>query len=112
MTNTELITGYRDIVFNIHGMKQQITWNQRHRLPVLDLPDKVSQLMQELIRFEDVLYSITDRRARNIICLRFVLGLNERDTADYMHISRRTVSRISEAILKQLDKDNVQTSNG
>lgn len=107
MTNKELITGYRDIVFDIHGMQQQIAWNKRHGLPVLNLPDKVSQLIRELIRFENILDSITDRRARNIICLRFVLGLGEGYTADYLNISRATVSRICDDTFRQLDLDNV-----
>ena len=107
MTNRELINGYRDIVLDIHSMQLRIAWNKRHGLPVLNLPDKVSQLIRELIRFENILDSIPDRRARNIICLRFVLGLSERDTADYLNISRATVSRIYDDTFRQLDLDNV-----
>ena len=110
MTDKEVITCYRYIVFDIHSMQQQIAWNKQHGLPVLNLPDKVSQLIRELIRFENILDRITDRRARNIILLRFVLSLGERDTADYLNISRATVSRICDDTFRQLDPDNVQTS--
>ena len=107
MTNRELITGYRDIVLDIHSMQLRIAWNQRHGLPVLNIPDKVSQLIRELIRFENILDSITDRRARNIICLRFVLGFGERDTAHYMSISRGTVTRLCNDTLRKVNSPGI-----
>ena len=103
MSNVELVTGYRDIVFSIHTLKVQRAWNERHGLPVDNLTVKIRQLVQELIRFVELLDTITDRRARNIICLRFVLGMSERDTAYSMNISRVTVNRICANTLRNLE---------
>ena len=104
MNNRELITGYRDIVFEIHGLRQQLAWNHRHDLPALNMPEKIDQLSRELIRFEDLLNSIEDLRARNIICMRYVLGMTERDTAFIMNLSRVTVNRICSVTLQDIDR--------
>lgn len=102
MTNYELITGYRDIVFDIHGQQQRLAWNRRHGLPELDIPDKIQQLIQELIRFEDLIITITDLQARNIICLRYVLGLTVRTTAERMGMSCATVNRICTETMRNI----------
>ena len=103
MTNTELITGYREIVFDIHAMKQRLAWNRRHGLPELNIPEQIRELIRELIRFEELMETITDRRARNVICCRFVLGMSVRSTADYLRLSCNTVERICTATLRSLE---------
>ena len=100
MTDRELILNYRDIVLSINSINENIEWNERHNLPVLDLLEQARSLKRSLIRFEELLRMIPNRRDRIIIRCRYVLGLGEQDTADYMNISRGTVSRICLSVLK------------
>ena len=94
MTDREIITGYRENVIAIHSIRECIAWNTRHGLPVLTMPELIHQLTADVIRFEDVLHTIPDRRTRNILRCRFALGMTERQTADYMQLSHGTVNRI------------------
>ena len=103
MTDREVITEYRSIIFKIHGLKERLAWNQRHGLPVLNIPEKIGQLMNALIRFEDLLDSIPDRRSRNVISCRYALGLTVRDTSDIIGTSCMTVERICDEVLKGID---------
>ncbi len=90
----QIIEQYRETVFLIHSTKLRIEWNRRHGLPVLGMPEQVRELIQELSRFEDIMSSITDIKARNIIAFRYVFGLSVQAIADIMGISRGTVTRI------------------
>lgn len=102
MTDREIVLQYRDIVFEIHSIRQRIAWNIRHGLPVLSMPEKVDQLLAALLRFEMILDGILDRRTRNVICCRYALGMSERDTADMVDISPGTVDRICSATLQRM----------
>ena len=103
MTDREVITDYRNIVHEIHGLKERLAWNQRHGLPVLNILEKIGQLMNALIRFEDLLDGIPDRRARNVISCRYALGLNVRETSDIIGVSCLTVERICGKTLTMLE---------
>ena len=102
MTDREIVTQYRDTVYEIHSLRQRIAWNIRHGLPVLTMPNQVDQLMGELLRFEMILDDIPDRRTRNVIVCRYALGMSERDTADMMDVSRGAVDRICSATLQRM----------
>ena len=102
MTDIELITEYRDIVIYISTLKRQLAWNQAHGLPVLNIPEQIQQLIRELIRFENLINTITDRRSRNIVRLRYVLGMSDMDTAEYIGISNVTANRICAAAIRSL----------
>ena len=102
MTDREIILQYRDIVHEIHSIRQRLAWNIRHDLPVMSMPEKVNQLLSALLRFEMILDGISDRRTRNIIVCRFALGMSERDTAFVMGISAGTVGRICNGTLQSM----------
>ena len=103
MTDKEIITHYRDIVFNIYYLKEQIAWNKKHNLSFAKQAKEFVEAVKALQRFEELIDSIKDRRTRNIICLRYALGESERDTAYRMRVSRGTVSRICAEVLKSLE---------
>ena len=89
----EIIKNYHDNVILISTLQQQIAWNQRHGLPVISLSARVADLKRQLLQFEDILDTINDRQARNIICCRFVLRMNNRQVAEVMLIHRNTVAK-------------------
>ena len=78
----------------IGTLRNQISWNAAHQIPVSHLQEEITQLKQELVSFENVLASIQDRQERNIICCRYALGMNTHETAYQLSISRATVGRI------------------
>ncbi len=96
-----IIEGFRDNVFLLKAVRDQIEWNQRHRLPVLELPAQAAQLMHDVAMFELAMDRIRDRRTRNIIRCRFGLGWPVWDIALAMEMHRNTVNRI---IREQLQK--------
>ena len=112
----DTLTGYRENVIALHSLREQIAFFARHGIPMPMLSEKAEQLKQLILRFDDVLDTILDRRARHVISCRFALGMNERETADYLRLSRMTVHRICKAILSSQDSagghdpENVQTS--
>lgn len=103
MSDLEIVTGYRDIVRDICFTKEHMRWNILHSLPVFDMPEKIRELGQALVRFEEILYNdIQDRRVRNIICCRYALGISKRNTAFLLGISMGTVDRACADIMKRL----------
>ena len=102
MTDREVIVHYHDNVVAMNCLMNCIDWNQRHGLPVLDMPDRVQELKKELLRFEDVLAGIPDIRTRNILRCRYALNWTELNTADYMELHRETVRYIAKAALDRL----------
>ena len=94
MTDKEIITEFRMNVLEIQSIRERVAWNIRHGLPVMNMSEQIRQLAADVMRFENVLDMITDRRARIMIRCRFALGMTERQTAEYMQVSHRTVNRI------------------
>ena len=99
MTDREIITDYRDIVRDYHSTMLHLAWNIRHRLPALSMPAQLEELKAALLRFDDILDTIPDRRTRNILRGRYALGLTISDVAIGMGLSRATVQRICDSAL-------------
>lgn len=102
MTDREIVTGYLANVWTISCLLHTIDWNQRHGLPLLNLPERVQELKRELNRFEDVLVRIPDRKIRIILRCRYALGWSVIDTAIYTDMSCNTVSRYTDTALQRL----------
>ncbi len=106
MTDREIVTEYRYNVIAAHTIRQSIVWNQRHGMPLMDLPDQLRELREMILRFEDVLALIPERRTRNVIRCRYALGWNIQDTAAFMGLSCGLVNVLSLITLRRLDRDD------
>lgn len=103
MSDKEIITGYLAIVFDIASTRLRMAWNERHGLPVLDMPDRVRTLLEALVRFEKILAGIQDRKTRTVLRCRYALGMNSYDVALYMNLCSETVYRICKHTLAALN---------
>ena len=99
MTDKEIITEYREIVFEYAYNLESLVWNQNHGLPLLRIPERLRELKDMILRFEDIMDTIQDRRARNILRGRYALGMSIRDIAAGMGMSCATVQRICDSAL-------------
>ena len=99
MTDKEIITEYREIVFEYAYNRESLAWNQNHGLPLLRIPERLRELNDMILRFEDIMDTIQDRRTRNILRGRYALGLTISDVAIGMGLSRATVQRICDSAL-------------
>ena len=101
---SEVITHYRENVIAINTLQRQLDWNRRHSLPDHDLPDQIRELKQLLIRFQDIVEEIPDRRTANIIRCRFALGMSTREISDCLELSKNTVLSYITDYLSSLDR--------
>jgi DNA-directed RNA polymerase specialized sigma subunit len=99
MTDKEIILNYQANVFALHSLREQIAWNQRHGQPVSDLQEQKHRLKENIIRFEDLIDSIQDRRARVILRCRFALGMTLPDVSAFMELSCYRISTITKTAL-------------
>ena len=94
MIDREIVTEYRGIVFEYAYTRERLAWNQNHGIPLLGIPEKLRELKDLILRFDDILDTIPDRRTRNILCGRYALGMSIRDIAAGMDMSCGTVQRL------------------
>ncbi len=90
----ETISGYRDAVFLLQSVNCDIAFRLRRGLPLMDLMEQAHRLKVDIIRFENVLQRIQDRRTRNVLRCRFVLGYSIPDTAEYLGTTCTTIDNI------------------
>jgi len=102
MLDRDIVTNYRETVISISIIREQVAWNRRHGLPIQSMLKQQGPLINELMRFEDIMDSISDRRIRIALCCRYALGMSERDTAAVMGLERNTVRRICAEALQRL----------
>ncbi len=102
MTDRDIIIGYREHVVALDLIFRQMNWNRDHRLPVLDLPEHADRLKGYIIRFEDILNGIPDRRTQIILRCRFALGMTARETAEQLLMNHKTINAITAAALNRL----------
>ena len=95
-------TNYHDTVLMISCIDKQISWNQRHGLPVAMLIGDRQRLMNELLHYEDMLTSIRDIRHRIALCCRYVLNIKMSDIAMILDVSTGTAGKICTAALDEL----------
>ena len=94
MSDLEILHDYRNIVIDIYFTRKHIEWNQRHGLPVFNMTRRVSEMLRMLLRFEEIMDTTPDIRARNVLCCRYALGMSTEQIAETMGISRPTVDRL------------------
>lgn len=102
-SDRDIIKGYLDTVCLFHTIRQQIAWNIHHGLKTLMLDIEKTQLMADIMRFEDIIERIPDRRTRNIIRCRFALGMDVYSIAEYMGMSGGHVERIVIKTMKETE---------
>ncbi len=107
MTDRSIVTGYRDTVILLGAIAESMAWLQNHDLPVLSLPIRAAELRHDVIRFEEILDRIHDRRTRTIIRCRYALGMKPDGIALAYGISRATVDAILRAGLHLIDGPEV-----
>lgn len=102
MTDKEIITEYREIVFEYAYNRERMVWNQNHGLPLLRIPERLRELKDMILRFDDIMDTIPDRRARNILRGRYALGMSIRNIAAGMDLSAVYVRKICDTALSML----------
>ncbi|MBR0266457.1 MAG: hypothetical protein IJQ71_03370 [Clostridia bacterium] len=102
MTDRKIITEQHDIVIDYHGTRQRAEWNIRHGLPARNQIQRLRELKDYILRFEDILDTIPDRRARIILRGRYGAGMSIRDLSFMLDMSCITVKRICAAALAGL----------
>ena len=107
MDSIDIVTNYRENVIAAHSIQQCIDWNQRHGLPLMDLPDQLRNLREKILMFEDVLARIQDRRTRTVIRCRYAFGWSIPETAAFMEVSKELITTLSFLVMKKLQLENV-----
>lgn len=97
-----IIAEYRENVIAMHTLSHQLAWNQRHGLPLMELPELLEELKERVLRFDELLNRIPDRMARIVLRCRYALGMNASDTAVFTKLSCNTVSKIVTGALHQI----------
>ena len=103
MTDKEVIVNYRNDVIYLCSLQEQISWNQNHRLPIFDLPEKIVQIRKRLLAFETILDNIADIRTRNIARCRYALGMDNNMISCFMEMSIGHVGRILLRIMNETE---------
>ncbi len=106
MDDAKIVTEYRDTVFLIHTIRNQANWNHRHGLPTVRMIRQAEELQRDLIRFEEILDSIQDRRTRNAVNACFALGMSEPEISILLNIHPGSVGRILNSFLRSLRRDH------
>ena len=104
MSDKDIILNYRNTVFELKSIRRQLTWNQQHGLPAMNFPELLKELKAELMRFEELLEQIPDRRTRVAMRCRYALGWNTRDISVFMNLDRNTISAITTAALRRINQ--------
>ena len=94
MNDLQTVTEYRNNVVELSLIRQRMQWNYRHCLPVAFLAERATLLKSELIRFDEIIDRISDRTIRNVLCIRYALGMTVADTAFFMNMSKQNVMRL------------------
>ena len=102
MSDRDIIFNYSLTISEIASIQRTIYRRRRLGLPALDLPARIHQLMQRLIRFEDLMDRIPDIRARIAVRCRYALGYSIPETAEFMNLSRKTVQKITKNIIDNI----------
>ena len=97
------VLAYRDTVLLAFVIREQITWNQDHGLPLLTLPAQYYELLRQISEYQTAIETVPNRRARIALCCRAVLGWSIPQTAEYMGISRGLAQALSKIALKQIE---------
>ncbi len=96
----DCIISYRDNVLEYNAIARCIEWRNRYNLPLISLPDKKQQLMENIMRFEYLMDEIQNRRTRVILRCRYALGMSDAYIAYVMKVNRQTVYREIDNALK------------
>lgn len=94
MSDIEILHEYRTIAMDVYFTREYIKWNRQHGLPVFNMPEKVSEMLRLLLRFEEIINAMPDIKTRNILRCRYALGMSTEQIAERMGTSCQTVDRL------------------
>lgn len=94
MTDLQTVTEYLNNVIELSLNRQWMEWKYCLQLPVTAQAERAAQLKNELIRFDEIMDRIPDRSIRNVLGLRYALGISIADTAYIMDTSKISVIRL------------------